>query len=160
MFFDALGVTYSYEPQRIELSSGETYLPDFYIDHFEAYFEVKPRNEKIVTEECRKARRLAFDKPGQRVWLSIGAPAPKTPNVLPLERWSQDIGIKDILGSSDNRYWFHEDRRDEQVYWLHSEEVHGFMVGGPGRSTDHTREPLNHRNVSAAYEKAITAFAD
>lgn len=158
VFFDTLGVRFSYEPHTIDLSSGEKYLPDFFIDDFKAYFEVKPSNEKIVTEECVKARQLAADRPGARVWLSIGGPAPKTPNVLPLDQWSQDISIEEILKRPENRYWFHEDRRDERVYWLHAEGAHGYMVGGPGDSTDHFREPLNHRHVEEGYRAALAAF--
>ena len=154
VFFTVLGVTFTYERAHIKLSSGEMYLPDFYINDFDAYFEVKPSDENIVTDECKKARCLAHDRPGQRVWLSVGGPAPKKPNILPLEQWPQDVNIEEILSSMDNRYWFHEDRRDKRVYWLHSEIVHGFKVGGPGRSTSHFREPLNHRDVSKAYEQA------
>ena len=93
------------------------------------------------------------------MWLAVGAPAPKTPNILPLDQWGRDVPIEDILGNSDHRYWFHEDLRDERVYWLHSEMVHGFMIGGPGISTDHFREPLNHRHVAKAYELTRAAFA-
>lgn len=160
VFFDVLAVTYSYEPETITLSTGEKYLPDFYIQDFKAFLEVKPSSEAIVTEECKKARQLSYDRPGQRVWLTIGAPAPKTPNVLPLEQWSQEVSIEEILATAKNRYWFHEDRRDERLYWLHSVGAHGFVVGGPGISTDHTREPLNHRYVEQAYHEALKAFPE
>lgn len=158
VFFDALGLQFTYEPETIRLSSGACYLPDFFIQDFDAYFEVKPSSDQVVTEEATKARCLAHDRPEQRVWLAIGAPAPKTPNILPLDRWERDVPIEEILSNPDNRYWFHEDRRDERVYWLHSEGVHGYMVGGPGVSTDHFREPLNHRHVEKAYELARAAF--
>jgi len=158
VFFDRIGVTYKYEPERIQLSSGEIYIPDFYIKDFEAYFEVKPSNEQIVSEECRKARLLSHDKPGQRVWLSIGAPAAKSPKILVLERWGKDTPIEHILANQENRFWIHEDRRDEKVYWLHHQEVQGFVIGGPGEETDHMREPMNHWNVEAAYELARSAF--
>ena len=150
---------FAYEPEAIRLSTGANYIPDFFIKDFEAYFEVKPSSDQIVTEECAKARCLAHDRPGQRVWLAIGAPAPKTPNILPLNQWARDVPIEEILQNPDNRYWFHEDRRDEKVYWLHSEMVHGFMVGGPGISTDHFREPMNHRYVALAYDLARAAFS-
>lgn len=157
VFFDTLGVEFQYEPETIALSSGAKYLPDFYIKDFDAYFEVKPSDEKIVSEESVKARCLAHDKPGKRVWLSIGGPAPKTANVLVLEKWRRDVPIEDILADPDNRFWFHEDRRDEKVYWLHSEEVEGFVIGGPGVSTSHERPPLNHRTVAKAYDAARSA---
>lgn len=158
VFFGTLGVQFSYEPETISLSSGAKYIPDFFIKDFDAYFEVKPSNDEIVTAEATKARCLAHDRPGQRVWLAIGAPAPKTPNILVLDRWDRDVPIECILRDPDYRYWFHEDRRDERVYWLHSEMVHGFMIGGPGHSTDHDRYPLNHRYVAEAYGLARSAF--
>jgi hypothetical protein len=158
VFFDALGVQFAYEPETISLSSGEKYIPDFFIKDFDAYFEVKPSSDEIVTEEASKARCLAHDRPGQRVWLAIGAPTPDTPNVLVLDLWGREVPIEHILSDSAYRYWFHEDRRDEQVYWLHSEMVHGFMIGGPGVSTDHERPPLNHGHVALAYECARSAF--
>jgi hypothetical protein len=154
VFFDTLGVQFSYEPETVSLSSGYKYLPDFFIKDFDAYFEVKPSNDEIVTDEATKARCLAHDRPGQQVWLAIGAPAPKTPNILVLDRWPREVTIEEILSKPENRYWFHEDRRDERVYWLHSEGHHGFVVGGPGTSTDHDRPPLNHRHVAEAYKLA------
>jgi hypothetical protein len=157
VFFDALGVQFSYEPETISLSSGARYLPDFFIKDFDAYFEVKPSSEEIVTEEATKSRCLAHDRPGQRVWLAMGGPAPKTPNILVLDRWTKEMPIQEILSRPENRYWFHEDRRDERVYWLHSENYHGFVVGGPGTSTDHFREPLNHRHAAEAYKLARAA---
>jgi hypothetical protein len=160
VFFDALGVQFSYEPETISLSSGARYIPDFFIKDFNAYFEVKPSSDEIVTAEATKARCLAHDRPSQRVWLAIGAPAPKTPNILVLDRWPQDVPIEEILGNPEHRYWFHEDRRDERVYWLHSEMVHGFVVGGPGKSTDHDRPPLNHRYATEAYKLARAALFD
>lgn len=154
VFFNALGVQFSYEPETISLSSGAKYLPDFFIKDFNAYFEVKPSSEEIVTEEATKSRCLAHDRPGQRVWLAMGGPAPKTPNILVLDQWPKEATIQEILRKPEHRYWFHEDRRDERVYWLHSESYHGFVVGGPGTSTDHFREPLNHRQVAEAYRLA------
>ena len=154
VFFDAIGVQFSYEPETISLSTGRKYVPDFFIKDFDAYFEVKPSNDAIVTEEATKARCLAHDRAGQRVWLAVGAPAPKTPNILVLDRWPPEVTIEEILSKPEYRYWFHEDRRDEQVFWLHSESYHGFGIGGPGVSTEHDRPPLNYRLVAKAYELA------
>jgi hypothetical protein len=41
VFFDALGVDFSYEGEQVSLSNGEGYVPDFFIPDFDAYFEVK-----------------------------------------------------------------------------------------------------------------------
>jgi hypothetical protein len=67
-----MGIAYDYEPERLNLSSGESYLPDFFLADFRAYFEVKPSSESIVTEECVRARALSRDRPKQRVWLAMG----------------------------------------------------------------------------------------
>src|SRR5215216_2321763 len=82
VFFKELGVAFTYEPRQIRLSNGEHYLPDFFIRDFGAYFEVKPANDAIVTEECRKARQLAFDLQGEPVWLAMGIPEAEAPNIL------------------------------------------------------------------------------
>ena len=163
LFFDSLGVSFRYEQQTIHLTSGEYYLPDFLIDDFDAYFEVKPANDEIVTEECVKARQLAADRKGERVWLAMGAPSAEVPNILPLEKWPQSTEIQEILGTPENRYYFLEDRRDDRIYWLQSNHISGdfkesYMVGGPGISTDHERLPLLRPNIAAAYRAAHNAF--
>jgi hypothetical protein len=164
-FFDALEIDFAYEPERIRLSSGESYLPDFYLPHFTAFFEVKADNDAIVTAECARARRLAADRPGQRVWLAAGAPSFDPPNILTLEQWDIDAPIADILSNPENRYHFLQDRRDEGIYWLQANAVGGgfrrtFMVGGPGRETDHVREPLMLPHIEAAYAAAVAARWD
>lgn len=54
MFFDTLGVQFSYEPETISLSSGAKYIPDFFIKDFDAYFEVKPPTMKSSLRKQRK----------------------------------------------------------------------------------------------------------
>jgi hypothetical protein len=164
-FFEALGVDFDYEPERIQLSSGESYLPDFYLPQFKAYLEVKADNDAIVTAECARARRLAADRPAQRVWLAAGAPSFDPPNILTLEQWHIDAPIADILSDPENRYHFLQDRRDEGIYWLQANAVGGgfrqtFLVGGPGKVTDHLREPLMLPHIAAAYAAAAEARWD
>lgn len=43
VFFDKLGLKWEYEPEGLELPTGEWYLPDFYIELWECYIEIKPR---------------------------------------------------------------------------------------------------------------------
>lgn len=159
VFLEHLGLHFDYEKQLVTLSSGEKYLPDFFIHEFNAYFEVKPSNEDVVTEECSKARILAKDSKEHPVWLAMGPPSAEQANILPLSLWGEETTIEEILGTPENRYQLLEDRRDNQVYWLHSEYVeggfhHSYMVGGPGESTDHERLPLLHNTALEAYEKA------
>jgi hypothetical protein len=152
-----------YEPERITLLSGGTYLPDFFLPDLNASFEVKPSSEAVVTEECVRARALASDRPHQRVWLAMGPPDAERANILPLNQWPSETGIDEILAAPENRYRFMEDRRDEQVYWLHAEFVagqfaHSYMVGGKGTSTDHERLPMIKGLVLEGYNAARTAF--
>jgi hypothetical protein len=164
VFFRALDLEYRYEPERLNLSSGDTYLPDFFLPDLSAYFEVKPHSDAIVTVESVKARTLAEDRPKQRVWLAVGAPDEKRANVIPLNQWPLETDIEHILSVAENRYRFMEDRRDDQIFWLHSEFVGGqfhrsYMVGGKGRSTDHDRLPMINGRILEAYRAARTAFA-
>lgn len=163
VFFHALGISYAYEPERLNLSSGESYLPDFFLADFDAYFEVKPSSESIVTDECVRARTLSRDRPKQRVWLAMGAPDADRGNVLPLNQWPIRTDIAEILSMPENRYRFMEDRRDEGIYWLQAEFVsggfsHSYMVGGHGVSTDHDRLPMIKGRILEAYESAGSAF--
>ncbi|NDW05557.1 hypothetical protein [Jiella pacifica] len=162
IFFAVLDVTFIYEGGRINLSSGESYLPDFYLPEFDAYFEVKAANDAIVSAECVRARTLAADRPGQRVWLAAGAPSFEPPNILTLEQWHVEVPIATILSDPENRYCFLQDRRDEGVYWLQANAVGGgfrrtFMVGGPGVVTTHDRVPLMLPHIEAAYAAAAAA---
>lgn len=165
VFFQALGVDFAYEPEWIRLSTGESYLPDFQLPQFKAYLEVKADNDAIVTAECARARRLAADRPGPRVWLAAGAPSFDPPNILTLEQWGIDVPIADILSDPENRYHFLQDRRDDGIYWLQANAVWGgfrrtFLVGGPGAETDHLREPLMLPHIAAAYAAAAAARWD
>lgn len=44
---------------------------DFYVDDWQAFIEVKPDNDEIVTEEAAKARLLSKDKPDLNVWIAM-----------------------------------------------------------------------------------------
>ena len=48
VFFSELGLAFNYEPERLKLSDGESYLPDFYLPELSAYFEVKAANDAIA----------------------------------------------------------------------------------------------------------------
>jgi hypothetical protein len=115
VFFSVLHLTYSYEQEKVTLSNGEIYLPDFYLPELDAWFEVKAENDAIVTQEASKARQLAADRPGQRVWLAIGSPNSEGGNILTLDQWTKEVPIEKILETPENRYRFLEDRRDDFV---------------------------------------------
>ena len=46
VFFDAIGVRYSYECEGFTYSN-ERYLPDFYLPEFQCFIEIKPRTYEV-----------------------------------------------------------------------------------------------------------------
>lgn len=48
VFFDAMNIPYTYEPEGFDLTDGSSYLPDFYLKDFDLYVEIKPFDKKIV----------------------------------------------------------------------------------------------------------------
>lgn len=71
VFFDALGIEWVYEAEGFELSTGEWYLPDFWLPTFGGgmFVEVKP-----IGGDFSKARQLGADL-GKAVWFAAGVPA-------------------------------------------------------------------------------------
>ena len=80
VFFDACLIKYHYEPEGFRLYDGTFYLPDFYLDDFNIYVEIKPLNRDVVThvgdgnqweQKCRNFR----DSTGCAILLCYGDPA-------------------------------------------------------------------------------------
>lgn len=72
VFFDALEIDYEYEPEGFLLSTGEKYLPDFFLPSFQTrgmYVEVKPRSG-----DFSKAKKFARECEGHSMWLAEGIP--------------------------------------------------------------------------------------
>lgn len=73
VFFDALGITWQYEPEGFELPDGTRYLPDFFLPGFDCaaglWAEVKPAGDS-----ADKARQFACAS-GQRIVLLAGDPS-------------------------------------------------------------------------------------
>jgi hypothetical protein len=70
--------------------------------------------------------------------------------------------IGDILSTPENRYRFLADRRGEHVFWLQADFIeggfrHSYLVGGPGRVTDHDRLPIVTIELEVAYGEAAAA---
>lgn len=85
VFFDALGVKWSYEVEGYELPSG-WYLPDFHLTDYNIYVEVKPANFKIGlrdTIERTLCKELA-EAANAFVWLAAGDPMQAIPKQLAL----------------------------------------------------------------------------
>lgn len=80
VFFDALGVRYEYEPEGFELGDREYYLPDFYLNDFELYIEIKPFDRSVVQyvgdnntweQKCARFRNYT----GKAILLCYGDPS-------------------------------------------------------------------------------------
>ena len=80
VFFDALDMKYKYEPEGFDLGDGEYYLPDFYLDDFELFIEIKPFDRSMVryvgdnNEWERKCARFR-DSTGKAILLCYGDPS-------------------------------------------------------------------------------------
>jgi hypothetical protein len=72
VFFDALGVTWTYEPEGYRLPSGG-YLPDFWLESVGMWAEVK--GQRMNAREEQKAIDLA-KATGREVLLLEGVPSP------------------------------------------------------------------------------------
>lgn len=71
VFWDALGVTYDYEPEGVLLEDGTKYLPDFWLPDIKLWVEIKPVYPD--QSERRKAQGLAVGS-GQNVLVLYGRP--------------------------------------------------------------------------------------
>ena len=109
VFFDRLRISWEYEPEGYVLSSGECYIPDFWLPSFNGgtYVEVKPTGG-----DFKKALAFALDAK-VRVWLADGPPK---------RRWYTHVSTYTHEGESrlshaevipcwckadgENRFWF------------------------------------------------------
>jgi hypothetical protein len=74
-FFEHIGFRYIYEPEGFE-HAGERYLPDFWVDELDGYFEVKPHN--AAKKEVLRVRQWQRDMAasGMRLFSVFGEPNP------------------------------------------------------------------------------------
>jgi hypothetical protein len=74
VFFNHLGLNYSYEPEGYELPSG-WYLPDFFIRDWDTFVEVKPERS-LLPDEVVKGFELQQET-GKKIIILVGEPYPK-----------------------------------------------------------------------------------
>mgnify|MGYP000715803670 CR=1 FL=1 len=60
VFFDALGITWQYEPEGFDLPDGTSYLPDFWLPNINTWLEVKGPEPSIPEREKCRQLSLAF----------------------------------------------------------------------------------------------------
>lgn len=72
IFLDELGIKWEYELEGYKLSTGEWYLPDFWLPDFNRGMHVEVKSVFTIAE-AEKCRQLCEDS-GKRVWLAEGTP--------------------------------------------------------------------------------------
>lgn len=80
VFFDASKIAYHYEPEGFVLSDSSHYLPDFYLDDFGVYVEIKPFDRNVVNHvgdgnKWEQKCKLFRDSTGKAILLCYGDPA-------------------------------------------------------------------------------------
>lgn len=95
VFFDALGITYQYEPEGFVID-GKTYLPDFYLPKFDIYAEVKPNtDEAFVKVEDDYFDFVKWGGPIKGIVILSDIPNPDDPDFdiacFPIIYWSLNI---------------------------------------------------------------------
>lgn len=153
VFFDAAGIKFEYEPEGIKFGDGTCYLPDFWLPEFQMWFEVKGRDPS--NEEMKLCGKLAWETE-YSVMLAIGAPDPDIRQIIFIDYQCGPHRI-DSLDDHPVRFTLMDDRRDDDVYWLYSDDWGAFSIGGKGISTDHDRWPCIITQTERGYNAARSA---
>jgi hypothetical protein len=137
VFFDALGITWEYEPEGFQLSDGTWYLPDFRLPTFDGgmWAEVQPHGD-----DFSKAQQFSRES-RQAMWLCEGTPAVRCYRYLSFdpdtgEAHEYGVGIPNALNAQD------ENR----------------MYAGPGfENDDLSIPPEHHDNLGHTFHWAVEA---
>jgi hypothetical protein len=78
VFYDALGIQWSYEHEGFDLGEGVRYLPDFWLPELETWIEIKP-HANLSLKELQKCVLFALHHP-----LMVFAGHVEAPEVTPL----------------------------------------------------------------------------
>jgi hypothetical protein len=152
VFFDHARIKWEYEKQGFVLDN-VPYLPDFWLPEAKMWLEVK--GDEILPEEKKLCAALARES-GFPCILAKGSPRSDGGLYLYYPEYPDNDGPP--LPSPDHEFFFCDDRRDDDVYWLYStERQHAFIVIQRGEVTDHDRYPLVRSATAAGYEAAAGA---
>ena len=143
VFFKTAGIEYEYERAGLVLD-GKPYLPDFWLPKMKLWLEVKGADP---TPEEYKLCELLAAATGYGVMLAVGAPEPK-------EQIHWYPPKPDYMDGC--RYYIADDRRNDNEFWLMSDDPSGFSIG-PEYGPNHMKEPLVHSASKAGYEAAKAA---
>lgn len=152
VFFDTVGLKYEYEKEGFELPCGR-YLPDFFLPEIGHWFEVKgsaPTLDEIL--RCS----FLYDATGKSVIIARGPPSPE-PQLLRIPILMTPDERERGISSTEPRFMFADDRRNENEFWLldgENSEAHSL---GPVNGPDHGKYPLIHTATKRGYEAARAA---
>lgn len=103
VFFDSVGIDWTYEEQGYTFPDGTCYLPDFYLPESHTFFEVKG----VMTEESAHKIELLLNA-GCRVAVGYSVGVFRSP----VDYWGQRFSLEDSNNSviaqcrSCGKYWF------------------------------------------------------
>ena len=117
IFFDALGVEYTYEPEGYDLGENGYYLPDFWLPKLKLWVEIKP--EEATMREILCARGLA-DLTRQNVVILQGQPS------LPLG-WFERMNVPNYTRYNGLFLYENFDRVHEQFTHHHFDSLMWFL---------------------------------
>lgn len=168
VFFNRLGVEFTYEPRPFNITQTNKYTPDFYVKDFKAVIEVKPDDRNIVLKEAHKIAMLRLNLKAHNVWLIMGPPDATKNNIIDMscndrtpEHWRQRRSVTEYLTAPETHFRILEDRRNPFYYWLSGPDgMISRRIGGPRtvKPMDHDKYPSVHWNVEDAYERSERAF--
>jgi len=85
VFFDTLGLKWEYEREGFDLGEGIFYLPDFYLNDYDIYIEIKPEEfESSDDAAAELVKHERFSALGKTLLLITGTPGPDSYTVSPL----------------------------------------------------------------------------
>ncbi len=151
VFFDALRLTWDYEPEGFDLPGYGYYLPDFFIHEWKSWVEIKPRGG--FHDGHGSARALANSIPDGQVILIVGNPWPGEHNIFLFPTIFPNASEPDDFSCFTE---FAECRRCDGVCLLWQE--HGDLLAcssiGPHTCEDHDKWPVTPVSAYQAARRA------
>jgi hypothetical protein len=126
VFINSLNFSFVYEPDTYNLS-GTWYLPDFWVPDWKSFVEIKSDvPTKVQKDKCQSLSTLT----GFQVLLIFGQPWIDEYSVILF--YPESSSSSEYEGREDEHfeqacisYEFAQDRKDERVIWLYSDEYGG-----------------------------------
>jgi hypothetical protein len=136
VFFGFIGLHAIYEPEGFE-HDGETYLPDFWVDEFDGYVEIKPHNVAMHDVDRVREWQLNMAACGMRLFSLFGEPV--------IDKCLMHDPAGEVIVMKDCR------RCNGLCYVL----ANGWGNFGGHACKDHDKDPIDDRRVRAAMEYAM-----